>query len=287
MPRSWGQIQLECDRAIELAPGRWPSYITSAYQDILNRRKWLGLTESFRLTTIQAVSAGTISITKGATAVTGSGTAWDPSLTRMQLLVSEGPETYGIEITSATTAELDRPYERDSVVDTGYRIFRQNYALPLDVKSVSSIRRPGYPRALERIHRAAMQDHGIQFGEPTKWAYGLQVGTDPEYKTVDLIAIPDLEIALNVEYQVAPVHFNGRNTSDYPLDWVSDDAIIYGAKALAAMDKGLDYEGYGRWFEKSVLAMEEQENQRIGAISTEFSQEFNGANDARSEYYSW
>lgn len=288
MARTWGQIQKECDRAIPLADGRWVGYIMSSYQIILNLRQWLGLRSTYRLTTIPALFAGTVSVAQGATAVTGVGTGWDSTLTRMQILIGEGVESYAITITSPTTAELDRPFEGEAAVDVSYKIFRTNYALPLDLKSVSRIIRPGHKEPLKMISRGDLLAQGVWFGDPDKWANGLPAGTDPAYKTIDLSPSPDIEIALSVEYQVAPVHFTGRNSQDYPLDFVSDDAIILMAKMLAAADlPGRDPNVYKDFYQEAIKSMHEAENQRIGEIQTEPSEEFNEANASRLEYQSW
>lgn len=280
-------MQYELDKAIRLDAGRWKGYILTAYQQILDQRQWLGLREVYQLLTIPADRIGTVSATLGSTAITGVGTAWDSQATRMQIQIAAYQETYGVTFTSATTAELDRAFESASVVDESFAVFRQNYAMPEECKSINRIVRPGYTNPLKKVSRADLIGHQLEFGEPFKWAMGLDVGTDPAYKTVDLFYVPDMALVLNIEYQKAVSQFNGRNTNDYPLPWVSDDAIILGAKILAAMDiPSMDPNRYERAYSSCITAMHEAENQRVGAVRFEPTDEFNEANAARSEFYS-
>jgi hypothetical protein len=41
-------------------------------------------------------------------------------------------------------------------------------------------------------------------------------------------------------YQKAAIAFDGTNTGSYPLPWVSDDAILFTAKAIALEHQGQD-----------------------------------------------
>lgn len=287
MARTWGNIQYELDKAIRLEEGLWKGYILTAYQQILDLRQWLGLREVFQLLTIPADRVGTVTATQGSTAIVGVGTAWDPTLTRMRIQIAAGLETYGVEFTSATTGVLDRVFESEDVTGETFAVYRQNYALPQETKSVTRIIRPGYTKPLAKVDRGDMLGHQLEFGDPIKWAMGLDVGTDPAYKTVDLFYVPDLALVLNVEYQKAVEQFTGRNSNASPLPWVSDDAIILGAKMLAAMDDPRrDPSRYAGAYNSVINAMHEAENQRIGPVRTETTDEYNAANIARAEFYS-
>ena len=286
MARNWGRIHYELDKAMPVEIGLWPGYILTAYQQILDARQWLGLTGVTKISTIPVDVTGTITATLGSTAVTGVGTAWSTSSQRMQIQFADSLETYGITFSSATVGTLDRAFESDTVTGAAFTIYRQNYALTEDVKSVTRVVRPGYTQPLDKIQRDDMLRQPIVFGDSTKWAMGIDIGTDPAYKSIDLWEIPLTAIGLNVEYQRAVEYYDGRNSTALPLPWVSDDAIILGAKALAGMDDPRrDPNRYAAAYQSCLKSMHEAENQRIGAIRFDPTDQFNQANAARQEFY--
>jgi hypothetical protein len=274
--RTWGQIRLELTKAlpgvdIELLTG----WIQSTYQGILESRPWGGL----RLrTTIQCpVALGqdstTVSCVQGSPAVVGVGTAWTSAITGWSFSAAGAPAVYIATCVDPTHLTLDRPFEGASVAGGSYLLAQLVHQLPADCKSVEQCENPYLWHPMERKTRDDLEDilsAGLFTGIPAYFAPDDDTIEDnpPVLHTVRMWPPPGLyPVGVGLTYQKAAIGFDGTNTTSYPLPWVSDDAIIFGAKGMA-LDHLKDYTGAVKADARAqffISQMRANESEREGA----------------------
>lgn len=149
---------------------------------------------------------------------------------------------YTITVNSPTTITLDRPFEDAEA--TGYWIVVPYYNLPDNCRSLKIIANPRSGIALDTMSN-------VEFArlEGTPVAWGAQAGTKyvlmPDSihtvtgETVQQIFIYPIEsgqYGYPITYEQQAEAFDGTNTADGPLDFVSDFALLAGCKADLAKD---------------------------------------------------
>lgn len=255
---SWGEIREEL---IERAPGlsldQANRYIRRAYREILDLRDWSGLHQDGILQTVAAYEAGTIAVTQGSTAIVGTGTAFTAEMTGRRLYVhgSDG-EVYTFTYVGPTAATLDRPYESAVNSEAGFIIFQSRYSLPAQVKLVEIM--GGGKMPMDRVPVVEFRSAYPMFCDlPMGWAPANDTdeSSAPVLHTIDFYPFPMLAVGVPYTYLTAVYEFDGQNTADSPLPWVSVDAIVSGALMRAGVQDGTDYQTF-------LNRMERVENQR-------------------------
>jgi hypothetical protein len=280
---TWGEIRLLIVQFA--APGtsldQVDTWINAAYRDILSARDWTGLTVEGTLETVAPYSTGTVALTNGSTTITGAGTTWANAMDRRSFRVDGRTELYTFYYASATSGELDRPYEGETAAAATYGIQQNLYSLPDDVQFISTIVNPYTGAALRKLTAAAMQE--VQAGKPSPgqpryWAPATDTPEDepPVRHQIELYPAPDTAIGLPYTGIAAVQEFTQALTGASPLPWVSPDAIIAGAKALALTD-AKDYVGAGVFAARSthlVEQMQANEARRTGPGNIRLAERF-------------
>jgi hypothetical protein len=280
MPRTWGQIRFELAK---FCPGVDPQllnqWIVGAYHRILDYRNWKGLEVDTFLQTVAIYETGTVAVTLGSTAVTGTGTTWTTAMSGRRFRVEGASVWYTFTRTGNTTGTLDRAYEGDTDAEASYRIFQNVYSLPAGVKLIQLLDNPSIGRPMDIETQATMSRIStgrVAYGEPQLYSPASDNSDTPPLKTVELYPIPIEAKGYPLQYQTIPTDFSGSNTSASPLPWVSDDAIVAFAKA-SLLRHGKDYngaseeEGIGRGY---LTEMSEVENRRIGPTRIRMAERF-------------
>lgn len=261
---TWGEIRAE---VAALAPGRGNDLLTAwmkrSYREILDRRDWKGLHQDGLLQVVAAYQAGSVALTNGSTAVTGTGTTFTSAMSGRKFRAVSGREWYTFTYVSVTSGTLDRPYEGETAAEAGFVIYQDRYTVPIEVKLVESMGEEG-PQQLEFLRSL-----DCQLGEPQIWAPGNDTDevTPPVLHTVELWPAPELAMGIPYRYLVAVFEFDGFNTSESPLPWVSPDAIVSGVLYRAGVQDREE-------FERFVNLMERVENQRIGPTPMKMAEAF-------------
>lgn len=146
------------------------------FNDILARaNNWWFLRKIGFIQTAVAISAGTISVTKGSATVTGSGTAFTTAVNSRLLIV--GGKSARIDASgyaSATSLTLDYEWEHDSTSGAAYVIVKDRYALPrwLDPKRILNIKPNGYAqlKGYSSQEIDALHPNKASYGTPTKFS---------------------------------------------------------------------------------------------------------------------
>jgi len=84
------------------------------------------------ITTVADYITGTVAVTKGSTAITGTSTVWTTSHSGSKIFIKGGHEIYTFTRTAALTGTLDRAYVDTTDTDATYVIFKRKYALAND-----------------------------------------------------------------------------------------------------------------------------------------------------------
>jgi len=117
----WGRVLGFCPSAGALLAQRWT---VDAFRRISERRTWSYLVKYNQFILPQVYNTGTVSVTQGLTAVTGSGTTFSPSMVGRQFRIGNATPIYTIaSYTSATQIDLQFPWGGASVAGSGYQIY--------------------------------------------------------------------------------------------------------------------------------------------------------------------
>lgn len=238
---TWGQIRLLLSKSSpgvdqELIDG----YLNSRYEQILEAADWEGIKEEATVETTAAYQSttDTANFTAGSTAFTLSGAVFQPAWVGMKLFVPGQTVNYTI----VDTLQLDRPYElpSSSATATGqkYTIFQDVYDLPDDCRTVvkDSVMNPqtGFPMTqLSRRQLDRSAGIPVTIGYPEIFAvHGDSPETDtPILHQIQFYPPPQSAWGIAIEIVRSGAGFDGTNTGDGPLPWISDTALKEGVEA--------------------------------------------------------
>jgi hypothetical protein len=244
---TWGQLRLTLQIA---APGvnldLLDAWINARYEKILERTDWSGLTRHGTIQTAAAYQPGTDTVTLlvGSAGVTGAGTSWTSALAGKRFYRPGDTALYTVAtVPGAGSLTLDRAYEGNGADTPGtlypgaaYVLMQNVYALPADVRSVVNLLDPATGSPMARFSHAELDETAgarTQVGEPAAYAvYDDSAETDPPVAHRIEFWPPPLRAAgVPIEYVGAAIGFDGENTSDGPLPWVTTAAMLNGVLA--------------------------------------------------------
>jgi hypothetical protein len=271
MSKTLGQLQVFLSKTpagAGIDPLVLKGYINARLREILDRNDWLRLIKTGIIQTIAPYVTGTVALTNGSNAVTGTGTTFTASMTGRRFRVSGRNETYTFTYVSATSGTLDRVFEGDTDTGLGYRIFKAVYSLPADVDRVESVFVPSMRRDLNLRGREWLDAHfgGREFyGAPEFFTLTDDSSDASPLVQIELYPIPEIAEGLPIRYRVLVADLSA--TSDILPVWISPNAIIYGVESdLLALTK--DYAGAAfkqQAFEQAVAGMLRQDAMQTGA----------------------
>lgn len=261
---TWGAIRAE---AASRAPGRGNDLLTNwiqrSYREILDQRDWQGLHADGLLQVVASYVAGTVALTKGSTAVTGTGTIFTIAMTGRKFRNVSGEEWYTFTFVSATSGTLDRAYEGATEATAAYWLYQDRYTVPAVVKLVETMGGKG------PIDIGVLRYQSPSIGGTRFWTSGNDTddAVPPVLHTVELWPYPDASFGISYRYLTTVFDFDGFNTSDSPLPWVSPDAIIAGVMYRAGLQDQTE-------FMRFLSLMERVDNQRIPPMQMQMADRF-------------
>jgi hypothetical protein len=245
---TWGQMRLQLV-SFAAANGRpdikfhvLNDALAEAYNRILGRRRWRKLNVDATLALVPPVTSGTVTVTQGSAAVTLADATWDRALNGRKFRIDGQLPWYVFYWLTATTAELDRPFEDATGAGQGYAIFQDEYELPDDCKAVTRVVDVRFGHTLNKRNTAWMDTSDPSrsiTGLATDWAPSTST-TQSEIKRIRFARVPNEATSLQLTYSLIVTNFDGTNDGDTPLDWVSSDAIKSLAKAKIAREQFKD-----------------------------------------------
>lgn len=236
---TWGELRLQLRiSAPGVADDLIDESVNNRYARVLEHRAWSWLETSAYVESIAPYSSttDTVAVTQGSNAITGTGTTWSSALNGLKFqLVSDGT-FYSFTYVSATTATLDRVYEGTTSTASPYRLFTNIYALPDDFKAIlqESSAENGFDLTpLDEVGMGEQVGFRNAIGTPEVYA----ITPSPEDLDggfswqIEMFPIPTAAKGYPIRYLRAAPAFDGVNTSDNPLPFVSDAVILAGCRA--------------------------------------------------------
>lgn len=221
------------------APGLPPAlaqqFIKNSYNRIVNYHYWSELFTDWEKVLATEYSTGTVSVTNGNTAITGTSTVWTAAMTGRQIKFddADGQPYYTFTRVTDTTGTLDRAYQGATDTSTTYSIgeyyveFPSNLAVLDDIRDIDQnwrLRRQFHqPNYLDLIDAKRSNE-----GSPTLYVAAPPRidGTGTTYPRYEFWPRPSGGTHLVARYiKTSELSAN----TDYPVAAVLPEAIIYGA----------------------------------------------------------
>lgn len=211
-------------------------WIVDRYTAILDRLDWERRQVEAWLQTTAEYETGTVAVTNGSTAVTGTGTVWTAAMTGRRIRIAGDDEWYTFTRTGNTTGTLERNYEGTTDADATYSIFQNVYTLPAACKILDEIRSFQLDLPLEKVSLTKLNEidpSRNSYGDPEKFALWMEDTSDPPQMRVELWPIPEDSHGLPYLYTAEAPTLTGTSTTILP--WVRPAALIEGISADACM----------------------------------------------------
>lgn len=233
---TYGEIRF---RLSKMAPGTdldiLDGLIQDRYEEILDRLDWDRRMITSTLQTEDEYTTGTISVTNGLSTVSGSGTVWDPTHTGRMIRINDEEEYYGFTRTSDTAGTLERPFGGDTSATATYRMNRNVYTLPSDVRKMVTLISFALGEKLQKVSQREMNDISPRrdtYGSPKYWSPYMDATSDPPVLQVELFPIPtELE---SFRYDAFTDVSRPSWSSVSLLPWVRPGALVQGVLADVA-----------------------------------------------------
>lgn len=137
-----GKVKLRCPDAPQFLAEDW---VRQAFSEISTYRNWSWLFSYSQFLIPAIYNTGTVTVTRGSTAVTGSSTVWTSDMVGRQFRIGVGSPIYTItQVLSNTALILDQPYGGTSDSALDYQIILVYLTPPSDFVSFISVWDPNF-----------------------------------------------------------------------------------------------------------------------------------------------
>jgi hypothetical protein len=244
---TWGQLRFQLQI---FGPGvsgdLLDAALNSRYEQVLEATDWSGMEAHATIQTTAGYQSGadTVTLRVGSADVAGSGTAFGAATVGMRFYRPGDTAIYTvIPGTTANLLTLDRPYEGNSgaaagTVYTGaaYVLMQNVYALPADVRSISTVLDPVVGLPLEKFSKDQLDaSAGLRTLVDDPRVYAAYDDSDeanpPVLKQIEFYPPPLMARGYLLAYLRAAAGFDGSATGSSPLPFVSDTVLLYGCRA--------------------------------------------------------
>lgn len=207
--------------------------INNRIDGICRQTDYTRLDQQSTLLTVAQYTTGTVSITAGATAGTGSGTTFTPAMTGRRFRIANLRPWYTFTYVSATSFTIDRAYEgTDDAVDVAFIIWRALYTLPAGVVQLYSIENltlgmdldPQDREFVDNIDPARYQMRSPEVFIPAE-------DSDAGLQQIELWPGPVYAEGMAINYRSRVPMFGVNDTGSEIPDWISVPALWAGVQA--------------------------------------------------------
>lgn len=246
-------------------------WINDRYAAILDRMAWQRLEVRSTFQTTAEYATGTVSVTAGSTALVGTGTTWTSAMTGAMFRVGSDNAYYEFAYVSATSGTLNRAYEGTTDALAAYRLNRNVYGMPADLRSLVSVEsfETGLPlKKLSLAEMNALFPTRSLYGSPLYWCPYMDAQSDPPAPQIELYPIPEAAQGFPYHYIADP------SVSDTLLPWLRPSALIAGVRADICMSAGVHFNAamaqlFETQFERAVMELVGMEMRRAGPVKIE------------------
>lgn len=245
---TWGQIRLQL---LSSAPGLSldliDEFVVNRYQMVLDATNWIGLSGSGTVSSVaayQPASTVTIATSIGSTTITGTGTAFTAGMVGYKIYIPGLTAVYTIATyASSTSITIDRGFEGNGTDASGtaytgrqFVVYQDIYALPSGCKALVSVTDPITNLPMPVMSLAAFNSScGPRNLVGNPGVVGIcddsSESSPPVLQRIQFYPPPQYARGFAVEYTREGNQFTGSNTTVSPLPFVSDAAILAGARS--------------------------------------------------------
>lgn len=218
-------------------------FIKNAYRRALDYHQWSELLKDAEQVLPTEYSTGTVAVTNGSTALTGSGTTFTSAMTgrQIRILDSDGGPYYTVTYVGATSLTLDRAYQGATDASSTYELGQYYIEMPSDFDALDDIRDVD---SNWRLRRQFHQQNYIDFIDPKRENTGdptLYVAAPP--RVLNGVSFHRLEFYPRIP---AGTHLVYRyyadselsSNSTYLVTMIKPEAIIFAALSELSMWPG-------------------------------------------------
>ncbi len=210
------------------------AFLNARYRTVARKMRWTDLSIQAVLQTVAPYETGTVALTLGSTAVTGTSTVFALAMNGRAFRTTGRNEYYQFTYSSATAGTLDRAYEGPTATGLGYKIFQSIYVLPADCRLVRSMRVLDSPRDMDEISQEDLDQRAPQrstYGAPSTFSPHMVDTSTPPRRQVELYPIPDRVMAIPFWYLQEPTLFAIGDTAVYLPSFLDPSVLLYGVEA--------------------------------------------------------
>lgn len=237
MPETLGEFQIRvsktpvgagCDAEVLLG------LINDRIEQICRSRAWTRLEKQTTLQTVAQYITGTVSIAVGATAGTGTGTAFTALMTGRLIRIANLIEFYTFTRVSATSFTIDRDYEGpEDAAGATFVIWQPVYELPSDVAEIKSLRNPILGKDLNEESREWLDRNAasrLLIDSPR--VYVPAGDSSNRLAQIELYPGPKDAMGMPMRYRAQAFRFASTDDTDVEFpDWISVPAVYEGVLA--------------------------------------------------------
>ena len=232
---TFGEVRFQCQKRF---PGVdsdvLDSLINERYRRALRKLDWRRLRVQAVLQTVAEYTTGTVAVTEGSTALTGTDTVWTAAMSGRAIRIGSDDEYYQFTRTADTTGTLDRAYEGEDDTEATYQIWQSIYVMPTDMAQLHTMRVLGDTMDLDQVSQEDLDEQDSTrstYGSPSRYALHMDDTSTPPRVQVELHPGPDEVLAIPFWYTQDPQLFGSSATGDFLAPWLNPDEIYLGVEA--------------------------------------------------------
>lgn len=258
----WRGVLLRCPSASPFLAQQWVQY---RFRNIVERRQWSWLIKNGQFIVSNAITSGTVNVTRGDAEVAGVGTTWDGSEVTKQFRPSYTYPIYTILDVNvgAQTLTLDEVYGGPTQSSLGYTIWQAYFTVPSDFHKFTTVVDPAFNWQLWlQIQQPEINMWDAQrSNQGTSWVvspydYCNQKFADPPLPRYEFWPHTFINRVYPFLYESRPADLNDTGAS-LPR-YVSGDVILEGALADAARWPGPSRDIVSPYFNLQLATHHEQ-----------------------------
>jgi hypothetical protein len=211
------------------------TFVNDRIEQICRAFPWTRLKQQSILQTVAEYTTGTVSIVAGATAGTGSLTAFTSPMTGRFIRLANLLPPYTFTFVSPTSFTIDRPFEGpDDLVAAGFKIYKSLFELPSTLESIVNLRNLHLGYDINEETREWLDRNAASrtaYGEPAVYVPAEDSATG--LQQIELYPAPIVSRGLGMDWRLKAPLFDLEDVdtdAEFP-DWFSMPAMYAGVIA--------------------------------------------------------
>lgn len=208
-------------------------FVNNRIDGICRQTDYTRLDKQSTLLTVAQYTTGTISIVAGATAGTGTGTAFTAAMTGRRFRIANLRPWYTFTYVSPTSFTIDRAYEgTEDAVDVAFIIWGAIYTLPADLVQLYSIENLTLGMDLDPQDREFIDDiDPARYQMRSPEVFIPAEDSDAGLQQIELWPGPVYAEGMAINYRSRVPVFGVNDTGAEIPDWISVPALFEGVQA--------------------------------------------------------